>query len=155
MEAFKPLIAKAAAGLPLSREEASLAFAQMLSGEVTPAQMAGFLMALRVRGESVEEITGAVSDIYGQGAKDAAGAAKRFFEEAGARFKASTSTNDVHYLLSEATKGQYALVALNKGNGSEVGTIPLGSNKEPQYEVDAITNTVYLLSGSEVRCFKP
>ncbi|MFY8156340.1 MAG: anthranilate phosphoribosyltransferase [Rhabdaerophilum sp.] len=61
MEAFKPLIAKAAAGLPLSREEASLAFAQMLSGEVTPAQMAGFLMALRVRGESVEEITGAVS----------------------------------------------------------------------------------------------
>ena len=102
-----------------------------------------------------KEITGAVSDIYGQGAKDAAGAAKRFFEEAGARFKASTSTNDVHYLLSEATKGQYALVALNKGNGSEVGTIPLGSNKEPQYEVDAITNTVYLLSGSEVRCFKP
>jgi anthranilate phosphoribosyltransferase len=61
MEAFKPLIAKAAAGLPLSREEAALAFAQMLSGEVTPAQMAGFLMALRVRGESVEEITGAVS----------------------------------------------------------------------------------------------
>ena len=38
MEAFKPLIAKAAAGLPLSREEASLAFAQMLSGEVTPAR---------------------------------------------------------------------------------------------------------------------
>lgn len=61
MEAFKPLIAKAAAGLPLSCEEAALAFAQMLSGEVTPAQMAGFLMALRVRGESVEEITGAVS----------------------------------------------------------------------------------------------
>jgi anthranilate phosphoribosyltransferase len=61
MEAFKPLIAKAAAGLPLSREEAALAFSQMLSGEVTPAQMAGFLMALRVRGESVEEITGAVS----------------------------------------------------------------------------------------------
>lgn len=61
MEAFKPLIAKAAAGLPLTRGEASLAFSQMLSGEVTPAQMAGFLMALRVRGESVEEITGAVS----------------------------------------------------------------------------------------------
>jgi anthranilate phosphoribosyltransferase len=61
MEAFKPLIAKAAAGLPLTRDEASLAFSQMLSGEVTPAQMAGFLMALRVRGESVEEITGAVS----------------------------------------------------------------------------------------------
>ncbi|CAN1564946.1 TrpD Anthranilate phosphoribosyltransferase [Rhabdaerophilaceae bacterium] len=61
MEAFKPLIAKVAAGLPLSRAESALAFSQMLSGEVTPAQMSGFLMALRVRGETVEEITGAVS----------------------------------------------------------------------------------------------
>ena len=61
MDGFKPLIAKVAAGLPLSREEAEIAFLQMLSGESTPAQTAGFLMALRVRGESVDEITGAVS----------------------------------------------------------------------------------------------
>ena len=60
MEAFKPLIAKAAAGAALSRAEAATAFDAMLSGEVTPSQMGGFLMALRVRGESVEEITGAV-----------------------------------------------------------------------------------------------
>ena len=33
----------------------------MLSGDVTPAQIGGFLMALRVRGETVEEITGAVA----------------------------------------------------------------------------------------------
>jgi anthranilate phosphoribosyltransferase len=37
-----------------------MAFNDMLSGEVTPAQMGAFLMALRVRGETVEEITGAV-----------------------------------------------------------------------------------------------
>ena len=61
MDAFKPLIAKVAAGLPLNRAEAALAFSQMLSGEVTPAQMSGFLMALRVRGETVDEITGAVT----------------------------------------------------------------------------------------------
>lgn len=60
MDAFKPLIAKAAAGLPLTAEEAETAFEQMLSGETTPAQMAGFLMALRVRGETVDEIKGAV-----------------------------------------------------------------------------------------------
>ena len=61
MEAFKPLIAKVAAGSRLSREEAAEAFEAMLSGDVTPAQMGGFLMALRVRGETVDEITGAVT----------------------------------------------------------------------------------------------
>jgi anthranilate phosphoribosyltransferase len=61
MDAFKPLIAKVATGASLSRAEARQAFDHMLSGEVTPSQMGGFLMALRVRGETVEEITGAVS----------------------------------------------------------------------------------------------
>ena len=61
MESFKPLIAKVATGATLNRAEAAAAFDAMLSGEVTPAQMGGFLMALRVRGESVEEITGAVA----------------------------------------------------------------------------------------------
>jgi anthranilate phosphoribosyltransferase len=61
MESFKPLIAKVAAGATLTRAEAESAFDAMLSGEVTPSQMGGFLMALRVRGETVEEITGAVA----------------------------------------------------------------------------------------------
>jgi len=61
MEAFKPLLAKVATGSSLSRAEAEAAFDNMLSGEVTPAQMGAFLMALRVRGETVDEITGAVS----------------------------------------------------------------------------------------------
>ncbi len=61
MESFKPVIAKVAAGASLSRAEAEGAFEALLSGEVTPAQMGGFLMALRVRGETVDEITGAAS----------------------------------------------------------------------------------------------
>ena len=60
MESFKPLIAKVAAGSHLSRAEAVEAFDAILSGEVTPSQLGGFLMGLRVRGESVEEMTGAV-----------------------------------------------------------------------------------------------
>jgi anthranilate phosphoribosyltransferase len=60
MESFKPLIAKVAAGSQLSRADAATAFDAILSGEVTPSQLGGFLMALRVRGETVEEITGAV-----------------------------------------------------------------------------------------------
>ena len=66
MEQFKPLIAKIATGSSLSRAEAELAFNTILSGEVTPAQMGGFLMALRVRGETVDEISGAVSAMRGK-----------------------------------------------------------------------------------------
>ena len=47
MESFKPLIAKVAAGASLTRTEAESAFDSMLSGEVTPSQMGGFLMALQ------------------------------------------------------------------------------------------------------------
>ena len=57
---FKALIAKAATGASLSREEAARGFDRMMSGEATPSQMGGLLMALRVRGETVDEITGAV-----------------------------------------------------------------------------------------------
>ncbi len=57
---FKALIAKAASGASLTREEAARGFDRMMSGEATPSQMGGLLMALRVRGETVDEITGAV-----------------------------------------------------------------------------------------------
>jgi anthranilate phosphoribosyltransferase len=58
---FKALIAKVATGASLTREEAADAFDRMMSGEATPSQMGGLLMALRVRGETVDEITGAVT----------------------------------------------------------------------------------------------
>jgi anthranilate phosphoribosyltransferase len=57
---LKPFIAKAAGGAALSREEARAAFDVIMSGEATPSQIGGFLMALRVRGETVDEIAGAV-----------------------------------------------------------------------------------------------
>lgn len=61
MERFRALLGKVATGATLSREEAAHVFDKMMSGEATPAQMGGLLMALRLRGETVEEITGAVS----------------------------------------------------------------------------------------------
>src|SRR4051812_26550695 len=66
MESFKPYIAKVATGAALIREEARAAFDTLLSGEVTPAQAGGFLMALRVRGEALDEIVGAVSAMRGR-----------------------------------------------------------------------------------------
>ena len=61
MENFRAVIAHVAEGRPLSRTEAEAAFDHIMSGEATPAQIGGFLMALRLRGETVDEIAGAVS----------------------------------------------------------------------------------------------
>ncbi|MRG55454.1 anthranilate phosphoribosyltransferase [Phyllobacterium sp. SYP-B3895] len=61
MAELKRFIGIAAAGRALTREEAVEAFDIMMSGQATPAQIGGLLMALRVRGENIDEITGAVS----------------------------------------------------------------------------------------------
>src|ERR1700759_2447220 len=61
MDDLKSLIGKVATGATLTRHEAASAFDSMMSGEATPSQMGGLLMALRVRGETVDEITGVVS----------------------------------------------------------------------------------------------
>ncbi|HVV60289.1 MAG TPA: anthranilate phosphoribosyltransferase [Pseudolabrys sp.] len=58
---FKAIIAKVATGATLTREESAAAFDSMMSGDATPSQMGGLLMAMRVRGETVDEITGAVT----------------------------------------------------------------------------------------------
>ncbi len=61
MATLKEHIAKVAGGKPLSFDEAREAFDIIMSGEATPGQIGGFLMALRVRGETVDEISGAVA----------------------------------------------------------------------------------------------
>src|SRR3954466_5521598 len=66
MDDLKSIIGKVATGASLSRDEAASAFDAVMSGEATPSQMGGLLMALRVRGETVDEITGAVSAMRGK-----------------------------------------------------------------------------------------
>lgn len=57
---LKPLIGIAATR-PLTRAEADAAFAALFEGQGTPAQMGGFLMALRTRGETVDEYAAAAN----------------------------------------------------------------------------------------------
>ncbi len=55
---FRTLLGKVADGNFLTLEEAKQAFSIIMNGEATPAQTAGLLMGLRVRGESIDEISG-------------------------------------------------------------------------------------------------
>lgn len=58
MENFKKILGRVASGERLDIPAAREAFDIMMSGNATPSQMGAFLMALRVRGETVDEITG-------------------------------------------------------------------------------------------------
>ena len=60
MTDLKPALAKLATGATLDADEAEAAFGVVMAGEATPAQIAGMLMAMRVRRETVAELTGAV-----------------------------------------------------------------------------------------------
>ena len=58
---LKHLIQKVASGATLERAEITSALEIMTAGHATPAQMGAFLMAMRVRGETVDEIAGAAA----------------------------------------------------------------------------------------------
>jgi anthranilate phosphoribosyltransferase len=58
IEDFRSLLAKVGNGQSLSVDEAERAFAIMTSGDATPAQMGAFLMGLKVRGETADELAG-------------------------------------------------------------------------------------------------
>src|SRR5580692_49907 len=57
---LKPILARLAGGETLSADDAEAAFTVIMSGAATPAQIGALLMAMRIRGETVPEITGAV-----------------------------------------------------------------------------------------------
>ena len=59
VDQLKPLLAIVADGKSLSEEEAERAFEIIMTGNASPSQIGAFLMALRVRGETVDEITAA------------------------------------------------------------------------------------------------
>lgn len=63
---FRPFLEKAADGHSLSEEEAASAFEAIMGGGVPEVQIAGFLVAMRARGESVDEIAGAARAMRGK-----------------------------------------------------------------------------------------
>ena len=53
---IKEAVKKAVEGIDLTRDEARAAMETIMSGEATDAQIGGFLVAMRLKGETVEEI---------------------------------------------------------------------------------------------------
>ena len=60
-QSLKPFLARLARGETLDAADAEAAFGMIMDGAATPAQIGGMLMAMRARGETVAELTGAVT----------------------------------------------------------------------------------------------
>lgn len=69
MDALKPTLGLLQDGTTLSTAQATKAFEIILSGEATTAQIGAFLTALRVRGESIDEIAAGVAVMRANAAK--------------------------------------------------------------------------------------
>ena len=55
---IREFLKKVLSGAALTQEEAQAALDVIMDGEATPAQIAGFVVALRQRGETAEEVAG-------------------------------------------------------------------------------------------------
>ncbi|HHN46882.1 MAG TPA: anthranilate phosphoribosyltransferase [Planctomycetes bacterium] len=66
---MKEIIARLIERKDLSRQEARSAMSAIMSGEATPAQIAGFLVGLRIKGETVDEITGCAEEMCARAVK--------------------------------------------------------------------------------------
>ena len=64
MTTWPEVLSALVARTDLSTDQATWAMGEILSGEATPAQIAGFAVSLRAKGETVEEITGLVAAMY-------------------------------------------------------------------------------------------
>ncbi len=64
MTSWPEVLGTLVAGRDLTADQTSWAMAEMLSGEATPVQVAGFAVALRAKGETTEEVLGLVESMY-------------------------------------------------------------------------------------------
>ena len=67
MTTWPEVLAALVAGTDLSGEQTSWAMGEILSGEATDAQIAGFAVALRAKGETIDEVSGLVAAMYSRG----------------------------------------------------------------------------------------
>jgi len=64
MSSWPEVLSALVASTDLTREQATWAMGEILSGEATPAQIAGFAVALRAKGETIAEVTGLVDALH-------------------------------------------------------------------------------------------
>lgn len=94
-----------------------------------------------------------VGSAYGELGDAASDFAKKSFQAANVRFKATQSADEFIVVLSKLDKNN-VLMKINKNTGESEGTIDLGKNSTPNYTMDGVTEEVFFAEGNTILAFK-
>ncbi|HKQ98416.1 MAG TPA: hypothetical protein VJV75_11105 [Candidatus Polarisedimenticolia bacterium] len=100
--------------------------------------------ATQTRPDSMDRVvTASMASGYAQVGVQAAALSARYGEAARMRFKASTVAPDFVFMMVKTERGSYGLAKVDKATGRRVGVIDLGRDKDPIYDVDAVSNLIF------------
>jgi len=94
-------------------------------------------------GSAERAVTAAAATGYAQAGEQLTNLSARYGEAARTRFKASASSPDFVFMMVKQDRGQYGLAKVSKATGRIEAVINLGRDKEPIYEVDAVSNLIF------------
>jgi outer membrane protein assembly factor BamB len=119
---------------------------------------AGALQSVTAEAKAENPVAGAMVEGLGMAYQElgdqASEFAKKSFQQAKARFSATSQGRDFNILIAEGDKGN-SIERVNKNTGDSDATIDLGKEKEPKYAVDDVTGRVFMLQGpSKVVCYQ-
>ncbi|HEX6852731.1 MAG TPA: PQQ-binding-like beta-propeller repeat protein, partial [Candidatus Polarisedimenticolaceae bacterium] len=119
-----------------------MASAQAGAGSAALSQYA----ATRDDGTLERELADELSRGYAEIADAAAGASASYATLARRRFQASAQARDFQFMMVPLENG-FGIAQVDKSNGAVRGTIPIGKDKVPSYEVDDVARRVYYRPG--------
>ena len=88
----------------------------------------------------------AIGQFANRGANVRLAAAANDMDKMRQRFKASTSGNDVQFVLAKLESNDYGLVGILKETGAKISEINFGKDNEPKYLLDDISRVIYYLN---------
>ena len=90
------------------------------------------------------------SEGFGQLSQGYAGLAGDYIEFARRRYQASAESRDFVFMMTRDAERNISLVQVSKLNGEIMGSIDLGRDKEPDYQVDDIANQIFYRPGNSM-----
>ena len=125
----------------LRAEQIRMGMAAVAAGAASATFAAGSTQT--APGSMDRAVTATLATGYAQVGAQAAVLSARYGEAARTRFKASTVAPDFVFMMVKTDRGSYGLAKVDKASGRMLAVIDLGRDKEPVYEVDAVSNLIF------------